>query len=130
MGGKLSIEVNFESETPIRHPRFGLVITTADGDKLLNLNNRFQPSPEFDQPVLKGTIRCDLGMVPLVARRYFVSLYMGDQVHDSHVAEGALSFEVAEHDIWGQGKVPPPATSHLWWPTNFSFHSQAEEVAV
>jgi len=129
MGGKLSIEVNFESEAPIRHPRFGLVITTADGDKLLNLNNRFQPSPEFERPVHKGTIRCDLGMVPLVARRYFVSLYMGDQVHDSHVAEGALSFEVTEHDIWGQGKVPPPADSHIWWPTRFSFHS-GDQVAT
>ena len=28
-----------------------------------------------------------LGRVPLVGGRYFVSFWLGDQVHDSHVAE-------------------------------------------
>jgi hypothetical protein len=59
--------------------------------------------------------------VPLVARKYTINLYLGDQVHDSHIAEDALSFEVIEQDIWGQGKVPPASDSFLWWPANFQF---------
>ncbi|HEX4124951.1 MAG TPA: ABC transporter ATP-binding protein [Tepidisphaeraceae bacterium] len=121
MGAKLALEVEFAADVPIQHPRFGVVLSTADGEKLLNLNNRFQPSPQFDSPVTRGTIRCDLGMIPLVARKYTMNLYLGDQVHDSHVAEDALSFEVIEQDIWGQGKVPPTSQSHLWWPATFSF---------
>ena len=121
MGGKLTLEVSFASESPIRHPRLGVVVSTTDGERLLNLNNRFQPSPEYAVAVTSGTIRCDFGMVPFVARRYSMTLYLGDQVHDSHVIENALSFEVTEQDIWGFGKVPQSVVSHLWWPSTFEF---------
>jgi lipopolysaccharide transport system ATP-binding protein len=121
MGAKLALEIEFAADMPIQHPRLGVVVSTVDGEKLLNLNNRFQPSPQFDAPVTRGTIHCDLGMVPLVARKYTINLYLGDQVHDSHIVEDALSFEVIEHDIWGQGKVPPTGDSFLWWPANFTF---------
>jgi lipopolysaccharide transport system ATP-binding protein len=121
MGARLALEIEFAADVPIQHPRLGVVISTVDGEKLLNLNNRFQPSPQFETPVTRGTIRCDLGMVPLVARKYTINLYLGDQVHDSHIAEDALSFEVIEQDIWGQGKVPPASDSFLWWPANFQF---------
>jgi hypothetical protein len=91
------------------------------------LNNRFQPSPEYETPVTRGIIGCDLGMVPFVARRYSITLYLGDQVHDSHVVEHALAFEVTEEDIWGCGKVPPSTTSHLWWPSTFEFSQEKDE---
>ena len=126
MGGKLTLEVSFSSESPIRHPRLGVVVSTTDGERLLNLNNRFQPSPEYDQPVTSGTIRCEFGMVPFVARRYAMTLYLGDQVHDSHVIENALSFEVTEQDIWGYGKVPQSVVSHFWWPSTFEFVRENE----
>ena len=54
MGANLSLSVAFETDTPIRHPRFGYVLQTASGERLLNSNNRFQPSPEFHDPVSKG----------------------------------------------------------------------------
>jgi lipopolysaccharide transport system ATP-binding protein len=126
MGGKLKLEVSFASEAPIKHPRLGIVVSTTDGERLLNLNNRFQPSPEFEQPVTSGVITCDLGMVPFVARRYSTTLFLGDQVHDSHMIENALSFEVIEEDIWGFGKVPPSSVSHLWWPSTFEFSQKAD----
>jgi len=131
MGGNLKLLISFASEAPIKHPRLGIVISTTDGEKLLNLNNRFQPSPEYDQPVNSGVISCDLGMVPFVARRYAITLYLGDQVHDSHIVEHALSFEVIEEDIWGCGKVPPSNTSHLWWPSTFEFsHASDSPLAL
>ncbi|MBV8781277.1 MAG: ABC transporter ATP-binding protein [Phycisphaerae bacterium] len=131
MGGKLRLEVSFAAESPIKHPRLGVVISTMDGDRLINFNNRFQPSPEFDEPVSSGVISCDLGMVPLVARRYAMTMYLGDQVHDSHVIENGLSFEVTEHDIWGNGKVPQSVSSHLWWPSTFEFsRGEQQELAT
>jgi lipopolysaccharide transport system ATP-binding protein len=118
MGDKLSLSIEFASETPIRHPRFGFVVSTS-GLPVLSANNRYQSSSHYDSPVRSGTIRCDLGMVPLVAGPYSIDLYLGDASEDTHVVENALSFEVINRDIWGHGQVPSPYVSHLWWPTTF-----------
>ncbi len=128
MGSKLSVEVNFESEVPVQHPRFGMVISTADGYKVINLNNRFQASPSFSPAVYGGTIRCDLGAVPLLGKRYYISLFMGNQVNDTHVEEAGLALDVTERDIWGQGRVPPPNDAALWWPAEFVFSAPTSET--
>ncbi len=119
MGGRLAVEIRFASETAIQHPRVGLVVSTSEGELLLNANNRFLPSGEFVPAVKEGVIRCDLGVVPLVAKQYFVSLFLGDLVHDSHVEHASLSFEVVEQDVWGLGRVPSAKASLMWWPVRF-----------
>jgi lipopolysaccharide transport system ATP-binding protein len=121
MGDDLSIVVHFASVSPIQHPRLGFVISTQEGERVLCASNRFQASPIYSEPVQEGIIQCDLQVVPLMANRYVVSLYFGDRFDDSHVTENAIEFEVDEHDCWGQGKLPPPRASHLWWPTQFTF---------
>lgn len=120
MGDKLSLSIEFVSETPIRHPRLGFVVSTG-GISVLSANNRYQSSPQYQSPVRTGTIRCDLGMVPLGAGRYTIDLYLGDAGEDTHIIEDAFSFEVMDRDIWGNGQVPPLNVSHLWWPTTFQF---------
>jgi len=122
MGAGLRLAINFESSQPIKHPRFGYVLQTLEGEKLLNSNNRFQPSPYFVQPVSAGSIVCDLGSPPLMPGRYSLSLWLGDAASDQHVALETLGFEVVEKDLWGNGQIPP-AASHLWWPTRFEFHN-------
>lgn len=120
MGDSLSITVEFESDRPVSRPRFGFVISSHNGIQVLNANNRYQPSPEYRTPVRAGTIRCDLGAVPLMPGRYSVSLYLGDQFHDSHVVHDALSFDIVERDLWGEGQMPPRNISCMWWPTTFT----------
>jgi len=121
MGDSLALSVEFAAELPISHPRLGFVITTQGGIPVINANNRYQPSSKYASPVSAGTIRCDLGIVPLAAGRYVITLYFGDLAEDTHVVEDALSFEVIERDIWGHGQVPPENISCLWWPTTFHF---------
>ena len=121
MGDSLALSVEFAAEVPISLPRLGFVITTQGGIPIINANNRYQPSSKYASPVRAGTIRCDLGIVPLAAGRYVITLYFGDQAEDTHVVEDALSFEVIERDIWGHGQVPPENISCLWWPTTFHF---------
>ncbi|PWT70525.1 MAG: ABC transporter ATP-binding protein [Chloroflexi bacterium] len=124
MGDSLTLSVDFVSEQPIRKPRIAFILRTHDGISILHTNNAFLPSPQFANPVTSGTIRCDLGIVPLTAGRYVVDLYFGDQSEDTHIVEHALSFEVIERDIWHCGQVPPSTVSHLWWPTTFRFLRQ------
>jgi hypothetical protein len=121
MGDAVTLSVDFASEMPISHPRIGFILRTHDGIPILNANNRYQSSSQYASPVCAGTIRCDLGMVPLAAGRYLITLYLGDDAEDTHVLEKALSFEVIERDIWGYGRVPPANVSFLWWPTTFHF---------
>jgi homopolymeric O-antigen transport system ATP-binding protein len=123
MGDKLAIAVQFASDSPMHHPRLGLVISTAEGERILCTSNRFLPSPSYSASVLEGTIHCEFGTVPLMANHYEVSLYLGDRLDDSHVLENAIGFNVVEHDCWGQGKLPPARASHLWWPAHFRFAS-------
>src|SRR5262249_8449322 len=126
MGGELALAVTFAADTPIQQPRIGLVIATPDGERLINTNNRFQRSDQFDRPVRQGSITCSLGRVPLVGGRYGISLFLGDQAHDSHVIENAIWLEVTERDIWGSGRVPPSQASRLWWPTTFHLEAGHE----
>jgi hypothetical protein len=119
MGQSLSLEVSFRSKVPTAHPRFGLILTTADGYPVLNTGGRYLPSPEFDPPVTQGTLRFHLGKVPLVGRRYYLSLYLGDQVDDRHVEENAMFIDVQEKDLYQMGRVPPASDSAMFWPGTF-----------
>ena len=121
MGDKLSLVVGFRSVSPIQQPGLGIVISTQEGQPIICASNRFQSSDAYESRVTGGNICCDFGAVPFMANRYIVSLYLGDSLRDSHFIENALTFEVTEHDCWGQGKVPPRKASYLWWPTTFSF---------
>jgi len=121
MGSDITLEVEFATEHPIQYPRLGIVIATAEGENLLGTSARYQPTFELDEPVTGGTIRCKFGAVPLLARRYVVTLYFGDHFCDSHTVQSALTFEVTEQDLWGMGKAPPSRDSLMYWPAKFSF---------
>ena len=123
MGDPLTIEIRFRSRTPIKKPSVGLVISSVRGENIVNANNIYQQSPEFDTPLTQGLIRCKLGVLPLMEGRYNISLWFGSQSRSDHqeIAE-AISFEVIERDIWGTGKLPTQRISQLWWPTVFEFN--------
>ena len=118
MGAPLSLSIAFKTETPLRHPRFGWVLQTASGDRILSSNNRFQPSPAYETPAAAGVIICDLGSPPLMAGRYIFSFWLGDMSMDHHTELEALAFDVTERDLWGNGQLPPRA-SFMWWPTTY-----------
>jgi lipopolysaccharide transport system ATP-binding protein len=124
MGDSLSLSVDFVSEKPIRNPRLAFIITTQNGIRLINSSNRYQGSSDYASPVNAGTIRCDLGIAPLAEGGYSISLYFGNPIEDTHVAEDAMSFEVIGRDIWGEGQASRANVSCLWWPTTFHFLAQ------
>jgi lipopolysaccharide transport system ATP-binding protein len=121
MGDKLTLEVNFCADKAIQTFMIGFVISNAQGEKILNANNVYQPSEALGGPVRNGTIRCELGVVPLMENRYVVSLWFGTNSYDFQYIENALAFEVVARDIWGTGKSPTRHISQLWWPTEFKY---------
>ncbi len=126
MGSTLAFEVDYVSPYPLRHPRLGYVLNAEDGERLLGANNRFLPSKGPDVSASSGTIRCELGVVPLMAGRYTLSLWFGDYGRDHHIVLEALAFEVTERDVWGRGTLPPTGSSRLWWPSSFEIMPRVE----
>jgi lipopolysaccharide transport system ATP-binding protein len=119
MGDELGLQIRFRSDKPIRQPKIGFVIRSTQGASILNSNNHYLPSPEYPGGVTEGTIYCRLGVVPLMADGYTVSLWLCRDSQEQHHIEDALRFEVEEKEIWGLGQLPPKGFSSLWWKTEF-----------
>jgi lipopolysaccharide transport system ATP-binding protein len=129
MGADLCLEITFDTGIPIKHPRFGFVINTNAGERILSANNRYQPSPAFDEPRTTGIIECNFGSPPLMPGQFTLSLYMGDMAGDQHTELDAIVFEVIERDLWGQGQIPPRG-SHFWWPAQFKLKDSRLNVKL
>jgi len=119
MGDSLMIDIVFNSIVAIRNPTIGFVIYSSQGDPILNANNYYQKSNLETIQSRNGKIRCNLGVVPLMQGTYSLSLWLSNGTQDYHFLENALSFEVIEQDIWGNGRTPTGNISFLWWPTDF-----------
>lgn len=119
MGDELTLEVEYRCPHEITTPKLGFVISTDEGYRVINANNRYQRSNDMPVPSTRGRIRCELGVVPFMAGDYTLSLWFGDGVRDTHTVENALRFRVVEKDIWGTGRVPPTHASLMWWSTEF-----------
>jgi lipopolysaccharide transport system ATP-binding protein len=121
-GDELTVEIEFESKFPIRKPGLGLAISNDKNEIILNTNNRYLNSPEFDFGVFNGVIRFSLGKIPLMSGRYTITLWFGENPNSyHHKIDNALSFDMVENDAWGRGWVPTKNLSHFWWPTEFEF---------
>lgn len=120
MGSTLSLSIGFDTNTALRHPRLGYVLQSATGERLLNSNNRFQPSAAYAEPAKSGRITCNLGVPPLMPGRYTFSLWLGDLGEDHHIELESVAFDVIERDLWGNGQLPPNVTP-MWWPSEFTF---------
>ena len=128
LGGNLAVEVDFEAVAPIR-PALGLVIYTSDGVRLLHASSRYQPQEDFRGPRQRGTVRVELGEVPLTDGNYTISLYFGRAERDTHVRESCLSLEVLQRDRFNAGRSFQARQSLIWWPATMRL-IDAPEVAM
>lgn len=125
LGDELTVVVQFASTRPIRYPKLGVIITDEEGHRLVGASNRYQSNEGLSTPATEGTIECQLGVVPLMPGRHWISLWFGDVSHDSHREEATLTFDVVDHDAWGYGKTATHVFhgrdgASLWWPARYS----------
>lgn len=119
-GDSLTLEAFFSSITATSKPSIGFTISTLSGEVILNSNNIYLPAPQYSEPVNKGKIECDLGVVPLMEGRYLISFWFGENSTANHqYLENILSFDVVENYVWDSRKLPSKRISHFWWPTQF-----------
>jgi lipopolysaccharide transport system ATP-binding protein len=122
-GDEIALEVDYQSPYPTASPTLGYVIYAQDGQAIINANNCYQPMTGECPPTSRGTVRAGLGLVPLSAGRYTISVWFGAHDHVTHYEQFILEFSIHQKDIWGVGKLPDREISMMWWPTQFSMET-------
>lgn len=129
MGAELAVRLSFHAQVPVRDPRLRIDLRSPTGERILSTNNRFQPSTPHPTGLREGLIQCNLGRVPLMPGRYWLSLSLGNQYHDIHTFDDVLPFDVVERDLWGLGAGHLPRASTMWWPATFTVGTTVTPLA-
>jgi len=119
MGEGLSLMVRYSGVQSPLSPVLGVVIKTRLGMAVFGVNNRFIPGFRFRKTGTAGSICCDFDALPLMPGQYGIDLYFGDWEHDLDIILDAVSFEVVPADVYGTGKLPPPAAGIAFWDAKF-----------
>jgi hypothetical protein len=51
--------------------------------------------------------------------RYLIDLYLGNDYHDLDVVLDAIGFEIHAADVFGSGRLPPPAAGSFVVPATW-----------
>ncbi len=124
MGSSLSIHVDFDVKGCPTQPVLGVVIKTDLGSPLFGVNNRFIPGFEFGKVQAPAMISCHLRDLPLMPGTYLVDLFFGNESRNLDVVHEAVAFEVVPADLFGSGKLPPPAAGPIIWPATWDLQAR------
>ena len=115
-GDELSFSIGFGSSIGTQNPGIGLAIRNEKDEMILNINNRYQSTTDYDARRFSGKIKIELGQVPIMAGTYKITVWIGLEPRGEHYRlDDAFTFDVIEHDIWGNGWLPTKNLSHFWW---------------
>jgi Wzt C-terminal domain len=128
MGSSVSVSVTFFCEANPIVPVIGIVIKNAHGLAILGVNNKYIGGYRFEERVCSGIISRKIERLPLVSGKYALDLYLGDGPQDVDVIYDAISFEVQPADVFGTGQLPPPGSTLIYWPAQFSLRNTADCV--
>ncbi len=118
-GDPLEVVVRFSCDTPIRRPGIGLTIANTAGTNVLAWNNYTGKGAILDAPISGGTIVCRLGSIPLVPKRYSITLYFGNAALHSHIEPDAFLFDVLPANDPSESCLLPPPQYNMWWPVDY-----------
>ena len=122
MGDGLAVRVDFSfTGKPVR-PVLGLALKTFLGSRVFSVDNRFVGGFNFNEALQEGTITCYFDRLPLLAGKYMIDLYFGDEQQSLDAVFDAIQFEVDPKDVFGSGKLPPPGFGPFFWPASWSLN--------
>jgi len=129
-GDEIVIEMKFRAQTPIQQFHIGFELNSQQGDCVIASSSRYLTTDHFSKPTQNGTVRCSLGMVPLMPGDYSFSFWIGTGHEETDIFHHAIAFEVIEQNIWKTTTVPGHKNSKLWWPTEFVFSCDEYDSAI
>jgi len=119
MGDPLVLCIGYHAQKPIDSLHVGYILSNDEGTYVLAASSRYQNANHQWSPAVDGEIECELGMIPLLPGRYYISLWLGGPHTDSDIIRNAISFEILEKNLWSTSTPANHPGCPLWWPTEF-----------
>lgn len=126
MGAEFTIELGYVSKIQVRNPKILVIITAEDGQKVLQMSNRFSTEAVNEQCLYRGTLSIRLENTPFCTGNYRTTFHVGDIGGVAQVLENVASFHVEARDVSGSGRIPHPGNGPIWLPANFSIRSKSD----
>jgi lipopolysaccharide transport system ATP-binding protein len=123
MRGTARIEVEVALDSPLPDVTLGVVVKDAYHAPVFGVNNKVTACPPQPTPLKAGTVVCRLAELPLMPGTYPLDLYFGSRTQDFDVVSNAVELTVLPADVFGTGKLPPPAAGNVCWPATWEIHS-------
>ncbi len=102
-GQEVMIVIGYESQIPLNHPTFKLTVYNNVGQPLTQFDSSLT-NALFIQLPLRGYVGCQLGKLPLSARRYRLHASLDNGVELLDHWTGAYSFTVGPGNYYGTGR--------------------------
>ncbi|BBO79848.1 ABC transporter [Desulfosarcina ovata subsp. sediminis] len=113
IGDPLRIEIDFQSDLPVKDPIFGATITNRDGTICCEMMTAQNPD-DSAKSIRKGTIVLDITRLDLIGGEYYINtgIYKKDweYAYDFHCNVYPLRIM---SDSYGKGYIVPPHTWHF-----------------
>ncbi len=90
----LEIEIDYVSETPLKFPCLGFVISDYIGRPIFGGNPKINHISEIRNPTKVGNIKCTIEAPKLINGRYGLSVWFGDGVTDTYIGKDVLQFDI------------------------------------
>jgi len=103
VGCNFRIELEFDHDSPMRSPVFGLVIKDFKDEVYIGVNNRHYQNFEMDNPAKQGKLIAEIPYLPLLPGNYIIDIYLGDGAFDIDYLKDTITIEVLESNYNSTG---------------------------
>lgn len=114
LGEPITLEYEIECPEPFENACSGLVIYDNLGNPIVGASSTRQRVSGTGTSK-RWRIECDLGELPLVSERYFVSVWFGNLNDDHARFPRVLALNIAPADPFGVGLSVPKSWGQLYW---------------
>ncbi|MEN6627376.1 MAG: ABC transporter ATP-binding protein [Candidatus Sumerlaeia bacterium] len=105
MGGSLDFELDYDYPRPVDGLRVNIIVRDINEQVVV----QFSPSQQCPEKLVgsptRGTIRCRVPWLNLIAGTYRVEINAGDNEKDIDRIPEVCEITLAEHDVFGTGKA-------------------------
>ncbi|MBN1565870.1 MAG: ABC transporter ATP-binding protein [Anaerolineae bacterium] len=123
MGGTLIVELEFETQTTIKAPNFGLRLYNTLKQDLVAWRTE-ETVGEISDLTHGGKVRLEVTNLNLMPGIYYAALGLSDGYETHDLIEEALELEIVPHSIYPTGRIPSKSPSVIFTPCSWSFDYQ------
>jgi len=119
IGGKVTIELEFESERVLSSPSFGVLFRNSMLEPVVLLTTRITHG-EMPPVTRGGTVRLHIERLDLLPGSYYLTLGLSIYEEQIDWVEDVLELEIVPTPVYPTGKLPPPGWAVVFVPCKWT----------